>query len=469
MFEESICCDEGLKTFLADPAIRILEDGLYVPRIPGHYDRNFGLYDIYGRLVQEAGPRRGWPTQPLGQSASCCVSPSSSHPRAPEGCYFYGGNINDHFGHFLTETLPRYWCYRERYAGMKILVHAEKTLDTLFSQAWIAGFFALLGLGQSDFVVFERPTRLRMLVVAGTSLEENHFAHQAFARFCNDLGEENGIGIAESRPLYLSRAAFNSQMRMIRGEEAMLPLLRQEGIAIIEPEKLSIRQQIGLFSAHRPTIGFVGSAFHTSIFCARPVGVALTCDGLISSNHALMDRVNRARIRYLTTPGILVDRFIPGQPALYRLEEPRRVVRHLLDAIEGRIWARQPVSAPPEKIEGACFLLQTYHQTWLMIDRQTGIVQHGSGDGERALRLVVRLDGRGWAAISAPTGDCLTMERDNTQGTTLFYRYRTHGQGKIFLFSHENGFFVCPTPDGRVLCDRPAPAEWEELTLISPH
>ncbi|GBQ89326.1 glycosyltransferase family 61 protein [Asaia krungthepensis] len=394
------------------------------------------------------------------------MTPSSAYPLAPEKSYFYGGNITSHFGHFLTETLPRYWCYRERYDGMKILVHAEKTLEMLFGLGWLSGFFALLDLTRDDFVVFERPTLLHQLIIAGTSFEENHFAHHAFARFCNELGEKRGIRIAGGRPVFLSRAAYPSQMRSIRGERAMIPLLEQEGIAIVEPETLSIPEQIGLFSGQRPTLGFVGSAFHNSIFCARPIGVALTCDGLVSSNFVLMDRANHARIRYLTTPGIVSEPSAPGQPARYRIENPHHVVRHLLEAVQSRIWTQQAPPAPPASVDGASFLLRTFHGTWMMIDRQWGVVAHGAGEGDRAMRLILRLDQEGWAILTTPTGDCLTMEPQQQQGPILSYRYRRFPDGTIALHSHDTERFVCATPDGGVLCDRSTPSDWEKLTLI---
>lgn len=107
MITESHCVDYGLKVFDRDPPIQTFHDVLYLPRIPGHYDSQYGIYDLYGRMIPTAGPRRGWPNAALGQSASCCISPSNAFPSSPEPAYFYGGNIVPHYGHFITETLSR--------------------------------------------------------------------------------------------------------------------------------------------------------------------------------------------------------------------------------------------------------------------------------------------------------------------------------------------------------------------------
>jgi len=75
MYENAVCMDAGMKVFDRDPPVEAHYDTLYIPRIPGHYDAKYGLYDPYGRLIQTAGPRRGWPNASLGQNQSCCVSP----------------------------------------------------------------------------------------------------------------------------------------------------------------------------------------------------------------------------------------------------------------------------------------------------------------------------------------------------------------------------------------------------------
>ncbi|WP_025886082.1 glycosyltransferase family 61 protein [Asaia prunellae] len=389
MIMVSHCVDYGLQIFDNDPPIQTFHDTLYIPRIPGHYDSQFGLYDNYGRLIPTAGPRRGWPNAALGQSPSCCVSPSDAFPLSPEPTYFYGGNITPHYGHFMTETLPHYWCGRRFYEGLKILVHAEKTLDSLFALPWLADFFSLLGLERKDFVVFERPTRIRMLIVAGSAFEENHFAHKAFARYCNELGEKHGEDIADGRPIYLSRAQYKSEMRQIDGEPEVGAYLAREGFSIVAPETLQVRQQLRLFSEHRPTVGFVGSAFHNSIFCRRPVGVALTCDGLISSNFALMDQANEARIQYVTAPEVTLEKFVLGQPALYRLNDPVHTARVLVDLVYRRVWQNEKTHDAEGIDKEKTYLIRTYHQSWMQIDRQTGIVFHGNGEGERIVRLVL--------------------------------------------------------------------------------
>lgn len=465
MIFESHCVDHGLKIFENDPHVDTCRDVLYIPRIPGHYDSHYGIYDPYGRMIQSAGPRRGWPNYALGQSESSCISPSPGYPLSPEPFYYYGGNIVPHYGHFITETLPRYWCGRQVYAGLKILVHAEKTLDLLFAIPWLAEFFSFLGLKRDDFVVFERPTRVKALMIAGTSFEENHFAHRAFAKFCNNIGQEFGEDLGEGKAIYLSRAEFNSQMRHIEGEREVVSYLAREGLTVIAPETLRVRQQIRLFSEHRPTVGFVGSAFHNDIFCECPAGIAMTCDGLVSSNFALMDRGNNARIRYVTAPGITLVRRDPGQPAFYRLDDPAHTARGLIDLIAAQVWRNAEVNEPEGISRETSYRIRTSHQSVVQIDCQTGIVHHGAGDGERIVQLIAHLGHQGWAAFTTHLGDCLSVEKDNNQGSEIYYRYYRFPDGRIAFFHNETDRFLCAVSDGRICCDRLEPSDWECFTL----
>ncbi|GBQ15126.1 hypothetical protein AA21291_2067 [Swaminathania salitolerans LMG 21291] len=392
------------------------------------------------------------------------MSPSPEHPKAPEDIYYYGGNIMNHFGHFITECLPRYWCYKQKYDGLKILVHAEKTLDYLFSLEWLAGFFSLLGIDRNELVVFNRPTRLPSLIVAGTSFEENHFAHRTFARFCNELGARHREDPGDDRPRYLTRAGFSSQMRTILGEENVARDMERAGFLVVSPEKLTIPQQTGLFSASRPTVGFVGSAFHNSIFCKAPIGIALSCNGDHSSNFYLMDKVNDARLAYVQTPGIVSEGAAPGHPALYRIRDPGAVSDFLIDLTRRRIWEETEEEPHGAVDVTQSFLLRTCHGTYLHIDRQLGIVSHGVADGSRKLPLVMHPVTGNQAVLTTPTKDCLTIERDNNQGPELFYRLVRNDNGTISLRHGYTGRYLSAITGDQIICDRLAVKEWEQFT-----
>ncbi|MBV1835841.1 glycosyltransferase family 61 protein [Acetobacter estunensis] len=133
----------GLKVIDEEPETNIYRNILYIPRSKLNTDKDveYGIYDQFGRLITNASTRRGWPNHSVGQSTSSCINPLGDHNRAEDYIYFYGGHISNHFGHFITETLPRFWCQPHIYQNKKILIHSAFDLNYLFSLAWVKKFF----------------------------------------------------------------------------------------------------------------------------------------------------------------------------------------------------------------------------------------------------------------------------------------------------------------------------------------
>lgn len=467
------CVQSGLKFFEEPPKTEVHHQCLYIPRIPGHHDEKYGIYDCYGRLIPTAGPRRGWPNKALGQSQSCCVSPSPAFPLAPESKYFYGGHIGTHFGHFITETLPRYWCEQALEKDLKILVHSGDSLDYLFSLPWVFGFFELLGLCRDDFVVFNRPTRLASLVIAPAVFEENHFIHREFATFCNRIGQKAHLPhfdpCSAPKPVFLSRARYKSSLRQIVGEELMLGILERNNVNILLPEIMPVRKQVGIFASHRVVCGFIGSAFHNSIFSQAPQGIVLCHDEEYSSNYYLMDQANEASIAYIETPGLSLESASPGQPAVHRLHNPALTAEFLLEMIEKRIW-EEPVEeispVPPRDFDWQhpC-LVKTYYNTYLCVERQTGRMMHKVKNAPGTISVMAFLSPSGWIEFTTTHGDCLTIARDQRQGSRVDYRHHENSGGTSNFFSPQTGRFLSALPDGQIVCDRTKPDLWEEFSF----
>ena len=459
----------GLKIFQNPPEINIYDDVLYIPRIPGPHDSNYGIYDSYGRLVQTAGPRRGWPNFSLGQSPSSSISPSSSYPRATENSYFYGGHIGTHFGHFLTETLPRFWCAPHWYLNKKIICHSGDTIEKLFSVSWIKEIFEMIGLVKEQFIIFDRPTTITSLLISGVSFEENHFSHRQFAEFCNRLGRKYAIDLGISDPIFLSREKFKSAMRTIEGEEEITSILRNRGFRIVYPETLSIREQMGLFSSDRLTSGFVGSAFHNSIFCSSPRGLALCYGNSYSTNFWLMDQVNDANIQYFSTPTLILKNSPgAGVPAEFTIDNPMDVANLVIDYYEDKIVLKEENNKDNYSKKEGPYLIKTKFDSFLQIDRQLGKIHAGSGVGPRIHKIFAYIYDSKWIELSTAGGDVLSMDQLDSVSNTLNFKMQTSQNEKTFSLKHPvTSRFVSTTPDGVVECNREYARAWEQFFLIS--
>ena len=87
------------------------------------------------------------------------------------------------------------------------------------------------------------------------------------------LGDER-VAACEA-PVYLSRTKLASApetgrgSRRFDGELEIEQYCAARGCRVVQPESLSLREQVRLFNAHDVFIGIQGSAFHTALFRLR--------------------------------------------------------------------------------------------------------------------------------------------------------------------------------------------------------
>nr|WP_294914284.1 glycosyltransferase 61 family protein [uncultured Neokomagataea sp.] len=458
----------GLKIFNDQPETNVRKNILYIPKDSNltDFDKSFGLYDRYGRLMSDAGPRREWPNHAVGQSDVSCIDPSGGHDIAPHGDYFYGGHVGTHFGHFITETLPRFWCKKKYFYNKKILIHSKYNVDEIFSVYFIRKFFSYLGLGKNNFVIFKRPTIIPNIIISGTSFEENHFAHNVFASFCNEIGRDFGINNLNNNPVYLSRSKVNSGMRVFESEIILEENLKERGFNIVHPQSLTLGEQICLFSSTRPVCGFVGSAFHNSIFSSSPIGVALCPNGNYSSNFFLMDEINRSQISYVQTPYLRHK----SSQAHFSIDDPKRLSEFLDEMIAGKIWEHKKSNKLPKNFEENFCLpprkIKTIHGSFLGVQKQTGIVHAQCSDDElNDLLISYKHKNDSFVFFRSKDHQCLTIKYDNRCSNTVSYITIPHERG-FFLLNSETNRFLSAEPNGEIKCDRLEPSEWELFEFI---
>ncbi|WP_128564203.1 glycosyltransferase family 61 protein [Methylobacterium crusticola] len=287
--------------------------------------RAWGLFDASGHPIRSAVDFRAPNVCTYDQLLEVGFASDLVAYEAAAGTYIYGGTINLHFGHFLINTLPRFWnISRIRTPNTRILCHSSSAPDVWFNFPFISRAFALLGLTKRDFVVLDRPTRLRNVVVAGTSLEEQQAGYRAYGRFGREIGsriykpddvDQNTV------PIYYSKSRLRSSVGIITNEAEIEDVLRDQGVDIIHPETLSLDEQVRLMSSRTSIMGSTGSFFHTSIFCPPRRITCLNVTSQINSNYVIIDALaaNAATYHYPDSmqvldqmDGYLTARFLPN-------------------------------------------------------------------------------------------------------------------------------------------------------------
>ncbi|ESQ90769.1 hypothetical protein ABAC460_08025 [Asticcacaulis sp. AC460] len=269
-------------------------------------DPDWGLYGADGHLVDAAALRRGNKTPPrlCGQSPIHAQPFPTDHPWADDVEYIYMGCFIAHYGHYLCSSLARLWpLLREGLNGRKILVHATNGPAHEFQIPYAAATLAGLGLTVDDIVIFQEPRRIRRVIIPRPSFVEQVFAHKVHRDVCHRIGEQffDGLDMTTAQPpVYLSKTKMQRGVGRIGNETVIEAYMAANGVAIVYPEQLSLRDQVRLFAQNRVIAGTGGTQFHTGIM-APPVAraLALSATHSVNSNLVLFDRLNERTAGYV--------------------------------------------------------------------------------------------------------------------------------------------------------------------------
>lgn len=229
------------------------------------------LYDLSGQRIEET--RRDYIE---GEKFIKSISPTQAPPycKIPNDLtvidepILYGGQIGAHYGHFLSDHVSRMWPIFDEHFYKKIFLLPRSNAELNYS--FVQRFLELTGIAKGKFITPTKPTLLRRVYIPAPSLQQistiypvQKTIHEHVAR--NSLLSSTGSNSIDA-PVYLSRSKLNSANRLIKNEEALESKLSSFGYKIAYPEDLSLDDQISLFNSRHPVVGFIGSAFHSSLF-----------------------------------------------------------------------------------------------------------------------------------------------------------------------------------------------------------
>lgn len=181
----------------------------------------------------------------------------------------WGGMLNHHFGHFLTESVSRLWPLVPggELDGMPVVfVAPHQPSDPMDSPAlcdWLGAFGArIVELPEQGAVRFERmrvpEPAWRFNTWIAPEVRDIH------------LHARSGLGVPPAprhEVVWLSRQGL-AEMRMPY-DEALLEWILHDRVTIVEPESRTLAEQVALLEGAHAVTGVMGSAFHALLMTHR--------------------------------------------------------------------------------------------------------------------------------------------------------------------------------------------------------
>lgn len=310
-------------------SFKTYEDAIYLPFTAGKFlDHNphWGLYSSDGHLIPEAAYRRGSDLALVGQSERIDIEPDVIDT-APFDTMVYGGPLLAHYGHFLLTTLARCWALD---GSHPVLFHSSPPVQD-HEAGFILELLRCAGLERRSFS-FERPTRLRRVIVPEPALYEQHSIGTHYATAMAAIGRNIPfLPSPAPKKVYLSKSRLNSGVNGLDGEYFIDLKMRQAGFDIVHPESLGLAEQVNIFRRAELIVGTAGSAFHTLALTPHTQArrIVLTLEHFLNTNFLLIDRACGGTSDYFT----IKDALSSSESERFAVNHVIKNANHLADRI----------------------------------------------------------------------------------------------------------------------------------------
>ncbi len=464
------------------PAIETVEDALYVP---GPAD-GWGLYDQGDRLVI-SGARwvPGASGAPLPASGFWSAPVREALDRTDE-TLVYGGLLETGTVSFLVGVLSRFWSHATRPGAARVLFHTREDLGTLFDQPVIASSLAALGIGPTDCLTFDTPTRIARVIVPAASFEAGRLIHSVYAQLAATLAIRLTGRVVPAdlgrAPVHVSCA--RETVPAFAGEKEFDQSLEAAGVRVVHPSEMSLAALVaqvrsaGLLSSTQPA-GLTGLGCHAAAF-RNPAKRILLCLGERSQDSCNIDALcgHETLVLRPSDPGVVdpVEWSVAYQQAMRRLITTRRLACELSpdaslpelvpvacstsDDNDGAILSGGPLTGlVQQRIAGAAY---PWWQADLGAARDIDEVRiHGPITGDERptkLRLFGSLDGRDWAQFAERNSDDPIGGIDGR-----FHRFTTDTPWRVRMVRVQSGTGVLSLDQVQILARTRSDALLNEL------
>ena len=260
LFIEDLNVYQGKRFYSPEePQVVELEGAIILPFVPqscGSVIGKGGVLDREGNYVSQSG-----------LEAEQIMSGGYAYPKVEtriEERTVYLGYFLKQWGHFLVDFLPRIWWLLEHDKNTK-LVYLSKDENTLIDGNYLR-VLQLAGINTSLLERVGTVSEYRKLIVPELSLKRPLYWTDSYRKIIEVIVHSVGERKTVDKKIYWTRTNFRKAQETEVGEKQIEAIFKKNGFAVLSPEKISIEDQIYLFSHCEEFAALSGTVPHNIVF-----------------------------------------------------------------------------------------------------------------------------------------------------------------------------------------------------------
>lgn len=222
------------------------------------------------------------------------ASPDRGTRRIEAADAIYLGSMMRHFGHFLLESLSRFWIV-DQYPAAPVYLHPWRGFKKATPGFWQDTIDLLAGR-PVELQLILRPQRFERLIIPRATYDIGKGGGSiAFGAWCQNLAERAAPDAGPARrKVYYSRSKLSDRKRGLDQEPELEAFFEARGFEIVHPQDLSFFEQIALMRETAVLAGTSGSALHQALFL-RPGATVISLDYRLPRNQVAVEQITGVR------------------------------------------------------------------------------------------------------------------------------------------------------------------------------
>jgi capsular polysaccharide biosynthesis protein len=222
------------------------------------------------------------------------------------------------YGHWLLEGMPKLLLLRRiAHQLPRLRIVLPDSLPTWIGK-WIELVLPNAAIERYDDLV--EYVQCEVLLLPTLLLSPEHFPHPELATLLEDIRQFSTLEAGPCTRIFVSRVARNPFREMVNQAE-IEQIALEEGLMLIQPETLSIPEQIAHFAQAKLIVGEFGSAMHNTLF--SPPGARVFCLNWINPLQCYISQLKRQHVGYLLPSSGVPVTYVLGKARVGYHIDPR--------------------------------------------------------------------------------------------------------------------------------------------------